>query len=165
MTSTDGADPYWRLRPEGPTPADEVCGCADAPPLVLVERLSKLPIACLSCKGEVPPERIGFDEDLAEKVASWRNVRRALHTLWLDSAEYETSATEQLEDKNGSINIRGRSVVEQLNRYRRAYYWWFQDQSVIDFTPQVDCPLCEGTLLRLFSFDACDPCSIVLAQE
>jgi len=165
MSSTDEQDPYRKLRPEGPTPADEVCKCADSPPLVLVERLSALPIACMSCKGEVPPETVGFPQDLAERVASWRNLHRALHTLWLDSAEYEAWARQQLEDQNGPINIRGRSIVQELNRYRSTYYWWFQDQSVRDFVPRVDCPSCGRGLLKRYRYDVCEPCSIVLAQE
>src|SRR5262245_12283276 len=127
MTSTETPDVYWKLRPQGPTPTDEVCTCAGSLPIVLVDRLSALPIACMSCRGEVPPEAVGFPQQVADELASWRDVQRALLTLWLDSGVYEAWATEQLKDKNGAVNIRGRGIVEQLNKHRRTYYYWFQD--------------------------------------
>ena len=51
------SDPYWKLRPVGPTPADEICRCADLKGVVLRDSLGENPIHCLVCNGEVPPER------------------------------------------------------------------------------------------------------------
>jgi hypothetical protein len=86
----DELDPYWKLRPTRATPDDELCKCANQPPIVLQGPFSSNPIACLKCNGEVPPERIGFSADLAERIAFWKNVHEALYTLWLDSSDYES---------------------------------------------------------------------------
>jgi hypothetical protein len=165
MSGLQETDPYWKLRPEGPTPPDEVCRCPGSPPIVLQDHLSSLPLACLRCNGEVPPERLGFPADLAEKVAFWRSFHRALYTLWLDSGEYEAWAREQLERKDAPVNVRGLGVVEQLNKYRRTYYWWFQGKNDLDFVSRPSCPRCGQDLLRVFDRELCEPCSIVLAQE
>lgn len=60
LAQPEKPDPYRKLRPETATPEDELCKCADRPPIVLQGHLSSNPIACLRCNGEVPPERIGL---------------------------------------------------------------------------------------------------------
>jgi hypothetical protein len=153
-------DPYWKLRPEGPTPDDELCSCTDSPPIVLQEHLSSVPLACLKCNGEVPPERIGFSEELAEKIAFWRDLHYALKTLWLDSGEYEAWAKARLEDPAGSLAVRGLEIVAELNAFRRTYYSWFEDQSVEDYEPMSPCPRCGGELVPRFKRRVCEECSI-----
>jgi hypothetical protein len=115
MKMPDESDPYWKLRPEWATPEDEICQCVDQPPIVLQEHLSSLPLACLKCNGEVPPERLGFDAKLAERIAFWRNLHRALYTLWLDSGDYEDWGRAQLEDPEGQVNRSGIEIVKELN--------------------------------------------------
>ena len=114
-------DPYWKLRHESETPSDEVCTCGEVTPIALQEHLSPVPLARLRCNGEVPPERIGFTAPLAERIASWRNVSRALTTLWLDSGAYEAWAREQLENPRGQVNVSGLELTGELNAYRRTY--------------------------------------------
>ena len=58
-------DPYLRLRPEPAIPDTELCQCPDSPPVALQDHLSSVPLACVRCNGEVPPKRLGFDEDLS----------------------------------------------------------------------------------------------------
>ncbi len=81
----------------------------------------------------MPPERIGFNEQIAENMAHWRGLRRGLYLLWLDSADYEEWAARQLQDPQGRVNVCGIEIVQELNGYRRAYYRWFEDASVEDF--------------------------------
>jgi Zn-ribbon-containing, possibly nucleic-acid-binding protein (DUF2310) len=164
MIAPDEIDPYFKLRPEPPTPEDDLCQCADRPPIVLQDHLSAVPLACLRCDGEVPPERIGFDADLAERVAFWRNVYRAIVTLWLDCGDYEDWARTQLQDPQGQINTRGLEVVSALNKHRRTYYWWFEDASAWDFTPPTRCPRCYGELVERFSCSVCEACSIMVVK-
>ena len=158
-------DPYSKLRPESATPLEEICQCSDRPPLVLQDHLSALPLACLRCKGEVPPERIGFSTELAERIAFWRNFHRAFITLWLDSAEYESWARKQLEDPTTPVNVRGLDVVEELNNYRRTYYWWFHDNKAESFEPPSDCPRCKRELQEFSGLLVCNQCSIVVPHD
>jgi hypothetical protein len=157
-------DPYWKLRPEPATPEDEICACTDSPPIVVQDHLSSLPLACLRCNGEVPPERIGFSEELAEKLAFCRNVHNALKMLWLDSGEYEDWARARLEDPQGSVSLNGLEIVAELNKHRRTYYWWFQDNTLDDFEPLSACPRCSGELVEHFGRRVCQECSIVVAD-
>jgi len=156
------SDPYWKLRPEGTTPPDEVCECKDEPPVALQDHHSSVPLACLRCNGEVPPERLGFSEQLSEELAFWRNFHRAFDTLELDSGEYEAWARAQLEDPNAPVNVRGLEAVKKLNAYRRAYLWWFEDSSADDFCPASTCPRCAGQLTGSYGRAVCDPCSILV---
>ncbi len=167
MIAPDEIDPYYKLRPEPPTPEDEICQCADRPPIVLHDHLSSVPLACLRCNGEIPPERIGFDADFAERIAFWRNLHRALITLWLDSGDYEDWARTQLLDPQGQLNTRGLEIVAALNQHRRTYYGWFddasaRDDSTWDATPAVRCPRCYGELVDRFDCAVCETCSIVV---
>jgi hypothetical protein len=165
MTPANERDPYWKLRPEPATPEDEICRCSDRPPIVLQDHLSSNPIACLKCNGEVPPESIGISAKLANGLAYWRDLDRALHTLWLDSGGYEAWARIQLEDPVGEHNVRGLELVQDLNTYRRTYYWWFQDASVDDFVPVLKCPRCSTELVSCFTHLVCEGCSIVVPNR
>jgi hypothetical protein len=156
----DEVDLYWKLRPSPTTPDDELCKCVDQPPIVLQGHFSKNPIVCLRCNGEVPPERIGFSADLAERIAFWKNIHDALYTLWLDSSDYESWAIAQLADPNGQVNVQGLAVVRDLNEYRRAYYWWFHDPND-DFIRCSQCPRCSTALVERFGQLVCESCSIV----
>jgi hypothetical protein len=162
MKIPDESDPYWKLRPQWPTPEDEICQCADLPPIVLQDHLSSVPLSCLRCNLEVPPERIGFGARLAEAIAHWRGLHRALYILWLDSADYEEWACERLRDPLGRVQLLGLEIVKDLNAHRRAYYWWFEDASVDDFVPLSKCPRCSGPLALLFGCSVCEVCAIMV---
>jgi hypothetical protein len=158
----DELDPYWKLRPPSATPEAEFCKCADRPPIVLQDHLSPNPIVCLGCNGEIPPERIGFSAELAERVAFWRNLHDALFILWLDSSDYESWARARLEDPKGRVNVQGLEVVQELNSHRRTYYWWFQNTPADDFIPSSQCPRCSASLVERFGRLVCEACSIVV---
>jgi Zn-ribbon putative nucleic-acid-binding protein DUF2310 len=162
MSAPDEIDPYYKLRPEPSTPEDEICQCADDPPIVLQDHLASVPLACLKCNSEVPPELVGFDADLAERIAFWRDLHRALFTLWIDSGDYEDWARTQLQDPQGQLNSRGIEIVNALNTHRRTYYWWFEDASARDFAPPSKCPRCYGDLLERFGCSVCEVCSIMV---
>jgi hypothetical protein len=169
MFAQEERDLYESLRPESPTPDDELCKCTDCPPIVLQEHLSSNPLACLRCNLELSPERMGFTTELAGHIAYWRNLHRALYTLWLDSADYEAWAITQLEDPVGRVNVHGLELVEDLNKYHRTYYRWFQDQSVDEFVSLTRCPRCSAELVEsLGSFGpskVCDKCSIAVWKD
>lgn len=112
----------------------------------------------------MPPERIGFTSDLAEGLAFWQRLHDALDALWLDSGEYEAWARARLEDPAGRVNVTGLALVNELNNYRRTYYWWFQDESADNFVPPAKCPRCSAGLSRLFRHLVCEACSIVVSQ-
>jgi hypothetical protein len=162
MSVPDVSDPYEQLRPELPTPEEDVCKCTDQPPIVLQDHFSSVPLSCLRCNLEVPPERIGFDEQLAGAMAHWRGLHRGLYLLWLDSADYEAWACERLQDPVGRAQILGMEIAERLNVHRRAYYWWFEDASVDDFVPLSKCPRCSGALVLRFRCWVCEACSIMV---
>jgi hypothetical protein len=161
MSAQDERDPYASLRPKPTAGVDEICHCTDSPAIVLHARLSSSnPIACLRCNQEVPPERVGFSAQLAGNIAYWCNLRRALYTLWLDSEDYEAWARAQLEDPEGRVNISGLDAVEELNRYRRAYYAWFEDRSADHDVVPSQCPRCSDNLVEVMGWLVCDKCSI-----
>jgi ribosomal protein S27AE len=158
------SDPYWKLRPMPPTPEDEICACTSSPPVVLQPHLSPNPLSCLVCNLEVPPERIGFSSALAEALAFWRTFHDCFYHLWLDSGEFESWARAQLETPESPVNTRGLRLVAELNRSRRAYYWWFQDSGVETFQPATHCPRCATPLASAGQRWLCESCSIVVAN-
>lgn len=159
---TEQTDPYWKLRPEPTPPEDEICQCLDSPPITLQDHLSSVPLACVRCNGEVPPERLGFGLDVSQELACWRDLHRAVYTLWLDSGEYEDWACVQLSDPGTPVNVRGFHAVARLNDYRRAFLWWFQDASADDFVPISACPRCGSKLSEILERLVCRECSILV---
>jgi hypothetical protein len=129
---------------------------------MLQDHLSPVPLACLRCNGEIPPERVGFSEELAESLAFWRDFYRAFYILWLDSGEYESWARAELERPGSPVNVRGLGLVAQLNRHCRTYYWWFQDCTQDAFLPSSACPRCGRELDDCLGQPVCNPCSIVI---
>lgn len=165
-STTTPPDAYWKLRPTTPTPDDEICRCDRCEQLMLRDSLGENPLYCVACNGEVAPERIGFDNRLAEDIASWRSIHRSLYLLWLDSGEYENWAAGKLRDPNGSANVDGRKIVERLNEFVRTYYWWFNNITVDEYVSPQHCPVCSGTLTEYGdrSFHKCDNCSIIISH-
>jgi predicted nucleic acid-binding Zn ribbon protein len=166
------SDPYWKLRPPPPTPADEICTCAGCPPIMLQPCLSFNPVACLLCNLEVLPERIGFSEELADKLARWQSFYDCFYQLWLSSDEFELWAQAQLEDPQSSVNQQGLALVLDLNNFRRAYYWWFQAAEDDDSKTSSHCPICHVPLSEYVSERnvpqrdrwVCERCCIVMPR-
>lgn len=164
MNSDPMTDLYWKLRPSRPTPPEDVCHCDAVRNLILCDTLTENPFQCLACRGEVAPERIGFDEQLADAIAHWRGLHRSLYLLWLDSGEYESWASDRLLDRNGRVNVLGREIVDELNRSVRTYYSWFSSTEVDDRNSSSICPCCRATLewFEGRSLQKCDVCSILV---
>ena len=161
MTTNIG-DPYLKLRASPPTPEDEICRCKLGAPVKLVSTLSNNPVQCLMCRGEVPPERIGFGADLGEAISVWRHTHDALYRLWLGSGEYETWAAEKLGDPNGEVNVEGLKIAVRLNEFVSAYFYWFaadEDKSLRH------CPVCRGELgdSQDAGLRVCAACKILVA--
>jgi hypothetical protein len=118
-----------------------------------------------------PPERIGFDETLADALAPWRQYHDCFYLLWLDSGDFEEWAKMHLSDPSSVVNSRGRNLAWKVSEFRRCYLWWFQDEGADDCVPATKCPRCSGTLDVRFKGErpqgggllVCEQCSIVLA--
>ena len=157
-------DPYWKLRPEAPTPPDELCGCESISTVVLCDTLGSNPLRCFDCSGEILPERVGYSADTAESIANWRSLHSSLYRLWLSSGEYENWARVQLLDPNGEMNRLGYDIVAELNSLPSigAYYWYFVDTDA-ESEPTA-CPKCSAPLRPLPNGNrgTCDSCRIIL---
>jgi predicted nucleic acid-binding Zn ribbon protein len=160
MTTSEA---YAKLRPPEPTPTDEICRCGAEPPIKLMTALSYNPIHCVVCNLEVPPERIGFSPQLAEAVAYWNEIAKAIDRLWLDSGAYEDWARNQLSDLASPVNVEGRRLARELNGSRRCYYWCFVDTDAA--AGLVNCPGCHRLLRTMssgpFRQAFCDECSLI----
>ncbi|CAB1072249.1 hypothetical protein D1AOALGA4SA_1486 [Olavius algarvensis Delta 1 endosymbiont] len=160
MPSDKMNDTYSKLRPEPPTPKDEICDCANISEIYLAHKLGSNPIHCLGCSGEVLPDRLEFGERLAETIAYWNSVYGSLYQLWLDSGEYEDWARDRLLDPKGQVNTTGIDLVKELSSFAKAYYLWFYEN-----TSQAPdrCLLCGANLIVregiLFKF--CEPCLLI----
>lgn len=141
-------DPYWKLRPTPPTPEDEICSCEGTLPIVLARTFGPNPLSCLRCNLEVPPERVGFPETLAEELAVWTSFYAAFDTLWLDSGEFEDWARRELSDPESVVNRRGLALVAELNRYRPSYMYWFQEPGAEDYVLISDNYFCRLATIR-----------------
>jgi len=155
------SDPYFKLRPEPPTPEDELCDCANITEIYLAHKLGGNPVHCLRCNGEVLPDRLGFSEEIAEAIASWNSVYGALYQLWLDSGEYEVYSRDRLLEPYGQVNSNGIELARKLGSFAKAYYLWFYESC--DTAPE-KCPLCGSdlTVKEGCKFKLCEPCFIIV---
>jgi hypothetical protein len=164
------SDPYLPLRPEPLTPDDEICRCDAGTPVLLQPHLSSNPLVCARCNGEVPPDRIGFDEALARDIAWWQRFHDCFYFLWLDSAEFEAWAAGHLRDPDSTVNSSGLELAAKISPLCRCYLSWFQDKSADDWAPATECPRCGGALEVRFkgerpqggSLLVCETCSVAL---
>jgi len=154
----ENKDPYWKLKPPEPTPADELCSCKD-PDLLLQPHLSYNPLCCFECNGEVEPEFVGFGAEVSETMAFWSSFHDSFYQLWLDSGEFEEWAKSQLLASDSPVNMRALEIVGDLNEYRRSFYSWFHDAD--DSRPS-ECPKCADPLGVRGESLVCDGCSIVI---
>lgn len=131
---------------------------------MLRDGLSSNPLFCISCNGEVPPERLGLDGELVEIIANWLSVYDSLYRLWLDSGEYEAWASVRLADPHGQVNRRGREIVERLSDINPAYYWWFVDTETPESGRLANCPICSGPVSEVEGkeFRLCATCRILV---
>ena len=136
---------YARLEPHQFAPSYELCQCKDTP-LKLMSTLSAHPLHCMTCHHDVPTENLTLSPRLADALADWQHSYDALDWLWLEAGSYEQWAREQLSDIGSAANLRGRLVQQAINRQRRCYYWYFQDQTLPDFQPITACPVCGETM-------------------
>ena len=155
-------DRYWKLKPEPPTPLDQICVCEQQHPVVLCYALTSNPIRCISCNKELSPERLEPTEEIVEAIASWRQFYSCFYLLWLDSGEFEEWAHQQLSDPYSSVNKRSYGMCQILCALRPCYYWYFQYKEANDFKSLSYCPKCGITLTRLFERLVCEDCQILI---
>lgn len=133
-------DPYALLGPFDYT-SDEMCGCDSVTTLLLQDSLKPNPLVCGTCFGEVLPEAIHLDPELAWPISQWRSVYQALYQLWLDSGAYQSWAAAQLEDVGGQVNVVGRALADRLSTPDRpCFYGWFVQHAD---APPPSCPICQ----------------------
>jgi hypothetical protein len=156
------SDLYFKFKPLGPTPAEECCSCSEISGVYLAHKLSDNPIYCMTCRGEVAPERIGFDDPTAQSIARWHDVYRSIYRLWLDSGSYEAWAEAELLGKDSRVNRMGMLARVALAVYLPTTYLWFwQDER------PTSCPMCGSSeqsseQSRRGSMLFCEKCSISL---
>jgi predicted nucleic acid-binding Zn ribbon protein len=131
---------------------------------MLQPHLTRNPLSCSACGFEVSPERVGLSAQVADDVARWRSFHDAFYTLWLDSGAFESWAREQLEDLNSPVNVRARELAKKISRFRKCYYWLFQDTGTEGFVPLLSCPRCAKELSSFGRWQACEDCAIVVAN-
>jgi hypothetical protein len=120
---------------------------------------------------EVPPEAVGFDRELADAIAWWREFHDCFHFLWLDSGEFEVWAAGILQDPSSRVNTEGRELARRLSARRHCYLWWFQGEGATERVPATNCPCCSKELEERFprerpsggSLRVCDDCLVALA--
>jgi len=149
-------DPYVRFRLDGSIPANGRCCCGQLTTAYLAHVLTANPIHCAFCRGEVAPERIGFDVHTAELIARWNTVYGAVYALWLDSGPYEVWAESELLRADSSINKSGLQACEHLSKYIPCRYLWFWQEK-----QPAQCPVCELNLQRTESKHlVCTACAV-----
>jgi hypothetical protein len=154
-------DPYLKLRPEMPTPDDEICHCEELQEIYLAHKLGNNPVHCLRCNGEIPPEKLALSEKLINSIASWNSVYGSLYALWLDSGEYEDWARDRLLEIKGQVNTDGLNLVKQLDSVAITYYLWFYENN--NDVPN-SCPFCGNALEQIGGSDflKCRSCKIII---
>ena len=160
----DEREPYWKLKPILPTPADELCVCEERPAIILCWVISDNPIRCVNCNNEVTPERLELPVESVEDIASWAQIYGSFYNLWLDSQEYEDFARAELSNPRSPVNERGYLLREKLSAVAPCYYWWFQDASEESFEPLENCPRCGLRLTENFGRLVCEKCKILVAN-
>lgn len=160
-------DPYRRLRPAPPTPADEICSCVPARPLMM-SALGENPVHCLDCNGEVEPASVPLAAALVNAVADWSRVAMAIHALELDSGPYERWAQSELMNLASPVNQQGLEVRRLLDQIRRCHYVLFQPLDRVGFTVPRACPGCGGPFAAYtagqFPRLTCESCGLVLVN-
>lgn len=151
-------DPYFKLKPREPTPADECCSCSQLTAVYLAHKVSDNPIHCMTCRGEVAPERIGFDDSTTETLTRWNDVYSAIYSLWLASGSYEIWAESELRSKDSEVNRLGMQARVALSRYVPTSYLWFWQED-----RPTSCPVCGSTsLVGNHPPLLCEKCSICI---
>lgn len=145
-----------KLRIRDTIPADEICHCDEATELYLRYAFVEFPFYCSECNGQIFPDALNLNENLAGLVVSWRTVYASLYRLWLESGAYEEFAKNALCDPRGEVNVEGMKVSKLVAAIRPTLYYFFRD---CDDPQPEDCPVC-GT--RLQPNDVCYGCNLTI---
>ena len=111
-----------------------------------------------------------LNERLFEKIYFWHQVYRSVYYLWLDSSEYETWATQQLENPYSYANQKGLKLLPELNAHGKFFFLLFSRVHDEDWVVPTHCPLCQRSLERLPNLGtttdlACGNCHIVMQSD
>jgi hypothetical protein len=158
-------DPYLRLRPMPPTPAEELCSCPDSPPVLLMWTIGPNPMHCLHCNGELEPSGVPLPVELVDEVAHWTMLDGAIEHLELDSGPYEQWAQGELLNLQSPVNLEGLALRRSLDGVRRCYFVLFQPMDASgSFVVPPACPQCRGAWERFshgrFTRLLCETCGL-----
>ncbi len=156
------SDPYSKLKPRPPTPADELCDCAKLSRLFIQPHLGDNPLVCRTCSGEVPPERVPLEPGFADDLGTWAALQLSMENLWLQSGPYEDFARAELENFESHINQRGYQLAQELNTQIPCDYFLFQDEGVENYSAPDACPRCAVSLVPDGKWRRCQECKIVI---
>jgi hypothetical protein len=162
------SDHYSKLRNFGEVPDEERCSCEDGTPMMLVQRLSRNPLACFVCNGEVEPSSVSLPLDVVDSVAHWCWIAGAFEALELDSGPYEEFALSQMLDLKSPLNVEGLAVRSELDPLRRCYYVLTQrlQDETMDWQIPTECPSCGGDWTKdirgISPKLLCEKCSLVV---
>lgn len=157
--------PWSRLTADPPTPAHERCGCPGRPAWKLMVTLGPNPLHCVECNGEISPDRLGLPRELADAVASFRDVWGSLLRLWLDSGEYEAWARAELLSPTSAANRSALELVGRISAIHPCDFQWFEDESWDDRASPPRCPRCgrppSARTSGAFASARCEPCRVL----
>ena len=149
-------DPYVRFRLTETTLASGRCCCRQLTTVYLAHVLTENPICCSFCRGEIAPERIGFDAPTADLIARWNTVYGAVYELWMDCGPYQHWAESELLRADSHVNESGLQAREQLSKYILCRYLWFWQEN----RPS-QCPVCRSSLRQAEGMHlVCTACAV-----
>lgn len=112
----------------------------------------------MTCRGEVAPERIEFDEATTAAISRWHAIYRSIYRLWLEATWYEAWAEAELLSKDSEVNRIGMLARDALAAYSPTTYlrFWQKDRPA-------SCRVCGSSELSTGgAMLLCQKCSISL---
>jgi Zn-ribbon-containing, possibly nucleic-acid-binding protein (DUF2310) len=159
--SASDAAKYRRLKPQSPTPDDEICACMQITAIALCHALIANPLRCMACNKELSPERLNLTFEQIDEIANWNGAYGSVYRLWLDSREYESWAKAELERADSPINLRGLKCCEALSEKWPTYLWWFLEHG----EKRTACPKCKQKLTSQNGWAVCEACRILAPNK
>lgn len=133
---------------------------------MLLTRLGDNPLGCSMCRGEIEPSALPLPLSMVDSVAHWCQLENAFQHLWLDSADYEEFAEQELLNPNSPVNKEGLALRAELEIVRPCYFIFFQRflDDISEYEVPTECPVCKGVLVAndrgRGDLLVCEECSI-----
>lgn len=140
------------------------CSCSNPSAMVMMSRYTNNPLVCFHCNNNVLPKQLKIGVDSTVKLQQWQNVYNSIDKLWLDSGAYESWAISELSSVKSAVNQQGFRVQKMLQKYRKTYYWWFQNVGS-SISSLSNCPKCTKVLEKEDDKLICNECLLVMQSE